>query len=87
MGELGRSPQLGINSFCDKFSYVFCGFHAFHNLFTPPKTPFSQQVLFRLLGFLMDFDSPDPKTQFPNRSSSLLGGNKGFPQAFIDTGA
>ena len=27
MGGLGgKAPQLGINSFCDRFSYVFCGF-------------------------------------------------------------
>ena len=31
--------QVGNNSFCDRFTYVFALFHAFHNLFTPHKTP------------------------------------------------
>ena len=40
MGGLGgKAPQLGINSFCDRFIYVFVVFPAFHNLYTPPKTP------------------------------------------------
>ena len=33
---LGR---VGNNSFCHRLSYGFALFHAFHYLFTPPKTP------------------------------------------------
>ena len=41
MGGLGcEAPQLGINSFCDRLLCFFVVFPAFHNLFTPPKTPF-----------------------------------------------
>ena len=46
-GSGGLAPPvyttaLGINSFCDRFSYVFCGFSCISQpiLYTPPKTPF-----------------------------------------------
>ena len=40
-GDWGQSPHLGINSFCDRFSYGFCGFSCISQptVYTPPKTP------------------------------------------------
>ena len=59
MGRLGReAPQLGINSFCDRLLF-FVVFHAFRNLYTPPKTPFyptgPASLLVVLRGFPLHF--------------------------------
>ena len=51
----GEAPQLGINSFCDRFSCVFVVFPAFRNLYTPPKTPSFPTGPASLLGVLRVF--------------------------------
>ena len=60
-GDWGQSPQLGNTQICDGFSYVsLLVFLHFTTYLPHPKPPLSQHVLFRLLGVLMDFDSPHP---------------------------
>ena len=47
--------QVANNSFCDSYSYVFALFPAFHNLFTPPKTPSFPTGPATLIGILRVF--------------------------------
>ena len=44
-GVCGLAPGLGINSFCDRFSHVFCGFSCISQPIYPTQNPlFPQQV-------------------------------------------
>ena len=54
----------------------------------PTQNPAFPKGPSRLFSVFSDFDSPHPKPLVPTLGPpSLLGGNKGFPHNYIDTGA